>query len=152
MLKNYTSSVSAERSISFIESKLAHHGAKSILKEYDANKQVSGVSFIIPVNGADLPFKLPARIAECEKILLGQLSSRSRPETKKKISEQAARTAWKIQADWIEAQMAMVELAQVEITEVFLPYLFNFQTQKTAFQTFKEKGFKNLLPAGTKND
>lgn len=36
---------------------------------------------------------------------------------------QAERTAWRNVRDWIMAQMAIVEAGQVQIDEVFLPYL-----------------------------
>ncbi len=35
---------------------------------------------------------------------------------------QAARVAWRIIKDWIEAQLALVEAEQVDMVEVFLPY------------------------------
>jgi len=145
-LKNYTSGISAERSIDFIEQKLVAHGAKQILKIYNDENQVSGLCFNILVDDQLLPFKLPARVDQCERILLGNLSSRARPETKKQTPSQAARTAWKILADWIEAQMAMIELAQVEITEIFLPYLYDAKSKQTCFEKLKERGFKALLP------
>ena len=74
-------------------------------------------------------------------------SKRAQPETIKKIPAQAERTAWKILSDWVEAQMAMIELAQVEFTEVFMPYLYNHQKQETYFEMIKARGFK-ALPAG----
>lgn len=148
MLKNYTSTVPATRSISYIETKLAQKGATQILKLYDATARVEGICFIIPMNGRDMPFKLPAKVAECEKVLMANLTSRARPETKKKIPQQAERTAWKILSDWVEAQMAMIELSQVEILEVFLSYVYDHQKQQTFFEQIKEKNYKALLPAG----
>jgi len=146
-LKNYTSTVSASKSISYIETKLAQNGASQILKLYDEEKRVSGICFIIPMNGFDMPFKLPARVKECEKVLLNNLSRRARPETKKRISAQAERTAWKILSDWVEAQMAMVELSQVELIQVFLAYVYDHAQNKTYFEKIKEKGIQKLLPA-----
>jgi len=69
-----------------------------------------------------------------------------------RIKEQAERTAWKIVADWVDAQMAMIELSQVELMEVFLPYLFNRQTRQTYFESIKARGFQNLLSAGVVQD
>lgn len=148
MLKNYTSSMPATRSISYIEAKLAQNGAREILKLYDDGGRVTGICFIVPLNGQDMPFKLPAKVAECEKVLSANLSPRTRPETRKKIPLQAERTAWKILLDWVEAQMAMIELAQVELMEVFLPYVYDHQKKQTFFEQIKEKKYKALLPAG----
>ena len=41
----------------------------------------------------------------------------------------------------------MIELAQTEIMEVFLPYVYDHQKQTTYFETLKQKGYKALLPA-----
>jgi len=146
MLKNYTSQVSASRSVAYIEACLTKNGARQILKEYDHNGQIDSICFIVPVDGVDMPFKLPARISECERVLRANISRRARPETIKKIPKQAVRTAWKILSDWVEAQMAMIELAQVELTEVFMPYIYNIQLKQTYFEMIKGKGFKALLP------
>jgi len=152
MIKNYTSGVSVQRSIAFIENKLAANGARQILKLYDDSQRVTGICFMIQVNGKEMPFKLPARIQECENILRANLSSRARPETINKIGEQAERTAWKIVSDWVEAQMAMIELAQVEIMEVFLPYLYNHSQGQTYFEILKGNNYKALPPGITRKD
>ena len=145
MLKNYTSTVPATRSQAFIERKLVQHGAMRILKTYDSDRQrVTAMCFALPIDGVDVHFKLPARVANCEAVLRANLSSRARPETRKKIPDQAERTAWKIVSDWVEAQMAMIELAQIEVMEVFLPYLYD--GKQTYFEVFKKKGAKALLP------
>ena len=128
----------------FIEGKLAGNGARQILKLYDEQGRVSGMCFMMMIDGHEVPFKLPARVENCERVLNENLTSRARPETRKKIPQQAERTAWKILSDWVEAQMAMIELAQIEVLEVFMPYLYNNQKKQTYFETLKEGGFKCL--------
>lgn len=146
-IKNYTSSISSSRSITFIESQLIKHGAHQILKTYDSDGRVASLCFMIKIEGRDMPFKLPARVEECEKVLRANLTSRARPETRRKIPEQAERTAWKILSDWVEAQMALIQLSQVEILEVFLPYVFDSTKDMTFFETLKERKYKGLLPS-----
>lgn len=143
-LKNYTSSVSASRSMSYIEAKLAGQGAKQIVKFYDDDSRVSSIAFAIVIDGVEMPFKLPARVDECERVLKSQVR-KPRSDTFKRISEQAERTAWKIVSDWVDVQMAMIELSQVEFMEVFLPYLYNYDKNQTFFETIKERGYKALL-------
>ena len=41
----------------------------------------------------------------------------------KAATGQAERTAWRNVRDWVMAQMAIIEAGQVEMEEVFLPYL-----------------------------
>lgn len=146
-LKNYTSKQSASRSISYIEQKLAQHGVTHILKEYSGDGRVIGISFIVNLNGRDIPFKLPSNIEACQRILEQNLGPRARPETWAKIPAQAERTAWKILFDWVEAQMAMIELAQVDLLEVFMPYMFDPVKKKTVYKIAAENNFQRLLPA-----
>ena len=147
MLKNYTSKVPASTSIAYIERKLVQHGATRILKTYDSDKRVEGICFALPIDGVDVHFKLPARVANCEAVLRANLSSRAQPETVKKVPAQAERTAWKIVSDWIDAQMAMIELAQIEVMEVFMPYIFD--GKQTYYELVKKKGYKALLPGAS---
>ena len=144
-LKNYTSQTSASSSISWIENKLTRSGAKQILKMYDIDGRVQGLAFIIPINGVGMSFKLPAQVDACEKTLKSEVR-RPRADTFKRIKKQAERTAWKIVADWLDAQMAMIELSQVEFLQVFMPYLYSHAQEKTFYQISMEKGIQKLLP------
>jgi hypothetical protein len=150
-LKNYTSQVSAARSIEFIERKLVKHGARHILKEYTADGRVKGISFSIPLYNTDVPFRLPANVAACEKVLRDNLSPRATAETRKKVAAQAERTAWKILCDWVEVQMSMIELAQVDFMQVFMPYVFSESRGKTAYEIAAENNFQRLLPGEESN-
>ena len=145
-LKNYTSTIPASRSIAYIEACLAQHGAREILKQYDEEQRVVGICFRIMIQGQILPFRLPSRVRECEQVLESELSRRARPETRKKIPAQAERTAWKILSDWVEAQVAMIDLAQVDLVEVFLPYLYD--GKQTFYETARDRQFAGLLGPG----
>ena len=150
-LKNYTSQVPANRSISWIEARLARSGARQIHKTYDPEGRVEGIAFIIPINGTSMSFKLPAQVDACEAVLKAEVR-RPKSETYKRIKEQAERTAWKIVADWLDAQMAMIELSQVEFLQVFMSYLYSHNQQRTFYQIAKEKGIQKLLPEAVVSD
>jgi hypothetical protein len=51
MIKNSTSQVPPDRSISHIERFLVAHGAKNIMKVYDPEGHLSGMAFIISIRG-----------------------------------------------------------------------------------------------------
>ena len=148
MLKNYTSTVPAAKSQAFIETKLVQNGARAIQKTYSPEGRVDAMCFSMPIEGRDVFFRLPARVSNCEEVLLANMSSRAKPETIKKIPAQAERTAWKIVSDWVEAQMAMIELAQIEMMVVFMPYVFDGKC--TYYELVKKKGYKALLPGSVK--
>lgn len=145
-LKNYTSQVSAARSIAHIEDMLVAHKATQVLKKYAPGGRIEAIAFIVPIEGVEIPFRLPARVDQCLKVLKSAVR-RPHAETYKRLEQQAERTAWKIVSDWVEAQMAMIDLAQVQLMEVFLPYVYNHNSGQTYFQTLEARGFQNLLPA-----
>ena len=147
-IKNYTSQQPVMRTIALIEVKLAVSGATQILKEYTPDGKVDSIAFIKRMNGFDMPFKLPAKISECEKILRSRIR-KPRKDTMKRISQQAERTAWKLIFDWVDVQMTMIELNQAEFMQVFMPYLYDHSTKQTYFEKMKEKGLQKLLPALT---
>lgn len=146
MLKNYTSSVPARQSVANIENKLVLCGARKIMKDYDDSNALIAIFFIIPVNGKEIPFKLPAKRKRCEEILRAKVK-RATPQTERRIVEQAERTAWKILYDWIEVKMALIELGQEEILESFLAYVYDPVQNKTYYEKLKEKSFRGLLEA-----
>lgn len=142
MLKNYTSKVPANRSVQHIEDCLVKHGVKTVIKMSDAGRLV-GIAFVVSVNGRDMPFRLPARIDRVEKKLRDSIR-RPRTGTMDRITEQAERTAWRLLADWVDIQMSLVDLDQVELIEVFMPYLFDYTKEQTLFEKMKLSGFAML--------
>jgi len=146
-MKNYTSQVSVEKTISLIERALAKAGASNILKNYEGGA-IASISFtlFVPTFARTYFIKLPANVEAVEKILYRQIR-RPRKETIKRIREQAARTAWKLMLDWVEVQLSLIEMEQVEALQVFLPYVFD--GEKTFYSALKENNFR-MLSCGEK--
>ena len=143
MIKNYTSTVPAARSVAYIEQKLVDYGASNIVKRYDAQKKLVAIVFQIPRGEQLFPVILPARLAAVEKTLRKAVR-RPRPGTEEKIREQAERTAWKILQDWVDVQFSMIALEQAEFLEVFLPYLYDPRRDQSFFEVMRDNGFKQL--------
>ena len=147
-LKNYTTTIKVEQTISEIEGILTKHKVTDIWKQYSEEGEVIGLNFIVQTAHGKLPFRLPANFTAVNQVLKnqkkdGKLSSISWD----KINDmaQARRVAWRILLDWIDAQLALVELEMVKIEQVFLPYMYDSKTEKTLFETLQQQGFKNLL-------
>lgn len=148
MIKNYTSTVPFTRSVQHIEDRLVRFGAKNIMKIYDDNKRLEGIYFIVNTpQGKDIPFKLPAKVDNVEKVLRG-LVKRHKTNTVDRLKEQAERTAWKIVSDWVDIQLSLIELTQVEMMEIFLPYVWFPAEKQTYFERLKGNGFKLLTQDG----
>lgn len=146
-IKNYTSNVVAEKSVMHIERYLVEAGASHIAKEYDTNKKLVGITFqmLLP-NSQPCLFKLPARVDEVEKIMMSEKKKLHR-DTAARVKDQANRTAWKLLVDWVQVQCSMILLNQAEAIEIFLPYLYNPQSNQTFFNKIKAGNFK-MLGAG----
>lgn len=131
-IKNYTTDVPAERSISEIEKILASFGASAIIKEFNPDGKVSSLLFRIENES----FKLPANTDGVKEILFKGKGGQHRKDYKKSREAAADRVSWRIIKDWIHAQLSLIASGQAHPHEVFLPYMFD--GKKTLYQTFVE--------------
>lgn len=141
-LKNYTSTVPATTSMGKIEQNLVAAGATDISKKYEGGICVA-ITFRMMVNTQPLFFKLPARVEHCFEVLWKEVK-RPQPDTKKRILEQASKTAWKIISDWVEIQLSMILLEQALPLQVFLPYVYDPGSEQTFFEKLEQTNFKLL--------
>lgn len=137
---NYTTSILVEKTSSEIQGKLARAGCQAIMMEYDPEGVMCALSFRMECNKVMISYRLPAKVdriyvlLQRDKKVPGKLKNRG----------QAARIAWRIIKDWIEAQLAIVEAEQAEMAEVFLPYAQNPSTGQTLFQQLSSNQFAML--------
>ena len=144
MIKNYTSTVPASRSVANIERRLVAFGATNIIKSYDQAKTLSEICFVVHVQGKDIPFKLPAKVDAVYKILMRKVR-RQRPGTEERLREQAERSAWKILNDSVDIDLSMIEIGNAEFMEKFMAYaVINMDTRETLYDRMKDTGFKML--------
>ena len=137
---NYTTQINENKSVGEIQTLLARKGAQQIAVDYE-NGNPSALNFQIVFNEQPVFFRLPCNIEGVYKSLC---TTKGVPYAKQ-TREQARRVAWRIIKDWVEAQLAIVESRQAEMTEVFLPYALDKQGN-TFFHSFTES--RKLLTAG----
>jgi len=142
-LKNYTSSVPANRSIQLIEELLINEGATNINKTIGEDKEINGVTFDIPIKDKTFVFKLPSKV-DLVYERLRKAIRRPTPVALENCKAQAKRTAWKILYDWVQIQVSMIQINQVEILEVFLPYMYSRLDNKTYFETLRDNNYNSL--------
>lgn len=142
---NYTTSVDTQKTVAEIEQKLAEGGATKIMKEYESG-QVSGVAFMLKIGAVEMPFKLPLRAEKVFEILEKQ-RRQGKLQPRFATKDQACRIGWRILKDWVEAQLAIIQIGMASPEEVFMPYLYSYERNQTAFQIAQERGFAKLLPA-----
>lgn len=135
---NYTTTVDAFKTVSEIEYILMKHKAKSIMKNYDG-ESITGLSFLIDTGIQQIPVRLPVKIDECLEVL--KKEKRNSPRSNIKATrDQAERVAWRILKDWVEAQMALLDIEMVSFCEIFLPYIETNNGQ-TVYQRLEDKQF-----------
>ena len=118
MLKNYTTKVPANRSVQEIQEMLQKHGATGVLIEYEKGTGIiASLSFKIDLKDKLIAFRLPLKWREAREVLISQGIKRA------KIDEDYVyRVSWRIMRNWVDIQMAIIELEMVKIEQVFLPY------------------------------
>ena len=127
-IKNYTTTIDVYKSLGEIQTALSCRGARKIMIDYDREGTPSGITFGMETPEGPRLFCLPANIEGVQEVFAR--------EKVKAESRQAARTAWRNVRDWIMAQMAIIEAGQVEMSEVFLPYMQN-KNGLTVYQLYK---------------
>ena len=133
---NYTTTIDAFKTVSEIEYILMKHKAKSIMKNYEG-ESITGLSFLIDTGMRKMPVKLPVKVDECLEVLKREKRNGSKV---KATREQAERVAWRILKDWVEAQMALLDIEMVRFEEIFLPYIETADGQ-TIYQRLEQRQF-----------
>ena len=121
-LLNYTSKIPSERSIAEISRLLARGGARQVMQDYDDAGNTVAISFSLDLNGKLLSFRLPNEFQAVRQILQHGKPSGGMKIEYYRSEEHAQNVSWRVIKDWIEAQMALIEIHVVTTAQVFLPY------------------------------
>lgn len=111
------------------------------------------VSFMIQTTEGSLSFRLPMDCAAVMQVINNQTENfvkrkrgreRVVPIKWRNDLEQAKRVGWRITKDWLEAQLALLELKMVKVQQLFLPYMINVEG-KTLYEVLEQKQFQTFL-------
>lgn len=129
---NYTTKVPVSRTLAEIQGRLAGHGASAVATRYASGEPV-GVSFALDTPHGQRTFTLPVNIDGVHRVLCEQLSGRSYTSR-----EHAARVAWRVVKDWLEAQLAIIAAGMAQLDQVMLPYL-HVDGELTMYDAYRER-------------
>lgn len=139
-IKNYTTSVPANRSIEEIQNALVKHGAEGVLYEYEKGTgRIAALKFLLEIEGNKVSFSLPVEWRRFQQVLKNDRIKRWDDE------DYCYRVAWRCIRDWVLAQLALHETQIVELPQVFLPFAMNRQG-KTLYEEVASGQF--LLGSG----
>jgi hypothetical protein len=146
-LKNYTTEIPVQKTISEIEDILVKHGATDTWKQYDSAGKVIALNFAVNTEFGKVPFKFSIDANVICGVLREQVKQGSRGISMKQASdiEHARNVGWRIVKDWIDAQMAMVSLKMRKLEQIFLADIYDMRSEKTFFQILQGKKYAGLL-------
>ena len=136
---NYTTTVEAVRSAAQIQEMLMRARCQALIMDFDDQMRMKAISFQIQTPHGLLSFHMPANADGVLKVLRNEKKLAPRYKT----IEHANNVAWRIQKDWIEAQLAKVQSGMAELAEVFLPYAQQADG-KTIYGALKDRQFPLL--------
>ncbi len=134
-MRNYTTQVPWSRTVFEIEQLLTKYGATKLMKHYHGDGRIEALFF--EING--MAYRLPSNSSRCAELLQKEYPKRK----KQAIEEQAERIVWRVIKDWIDAQLSLIHIGQVELQEIFLPYATD--GNQTLYQKLKESNYAGLL-------
>ncbi|MCK5235901.1 MAG: hypothetical protein KAR06_02860 [Deltaproteobacteria bacterium] len=139
---NYTTTISAQKTVGEIMGILVGHGAKSVLMDYDDDKHIKSLSFKISTPHGEIGIRLPVNPDAVLRVLEEQkVPGRYLNKT------HAIKVAWRIVKTWVSAQMAILETEMVRMEQIFLPYILD-DSGKTLYHVMVERNF--LIGMGDK--
>ncbi len=147
-IKNYTTSVSANRSMAEIEGILLDFGATDFLKQA-VDKQYVSLAFGIKRGDRTIPFKINANIPRVA-VALHHLDASMRTRKNKTpadFMEQAYRVAWRVIKDYVHSQLSLVEAGIMCLEESMAGNLvIDGKSQKTLSEALVEGRLDRLIP------
>jgi len=143
-LKNYTSSVPIDRTVSRIEQVLAQAGACGVMKDYEGGVLVALSFRVVLPTGRTVAVRLPANHEAVYQSMKKEII-RPRSGTMEKLRDQAMRTSWKLMQDWVEVQLSLIRMQQVDFMQVFLPYVWD--GKQTFYAALKSQNYLSLPEA-----
>ena len=143
---NYSTTVPVVRTLGEIQDLLAQAGAEAVAVKYQDRKPV-GVIFTLGTPHGPRSFNLPVDFQGVRRILGDQWKAgKIRHGTKAVVTSEdhAARVAWRVLKQWLEAQLAIIQAHMATLDQVMLPYMLVSPDGATLYQRFEQAGFPAL--------
>ena len=148
-----TTQISATKTAGEITQLLVEAGARQISLDYDDQRKLCGLRFVLIIGKMPLPFRLPARSKGVFEAIWKRGYDAAKfkhnfdtNDRRQSLSIHAERVVWRQLLRWTEAQLAMIQTGMAEAQEVFLPYMQR-PDGKTVYELFSETQFKAIGPA-----
>lgn len=135
---NYTTSIEVSKTMGEIQSALARRGVTRISTLYDDAGLAAGLGFAMKTDYGMRDFELPVRTDG----VLAAMENDPKVTRSACTPAQAARVAWRITKDWLEAQSALIDAQLATLDEVMMPYMvagYEGDRAVTMYGAFRDK-------------
>lgn len=135
---NYTTSIEVSKTMGEIQSALARRGVTRISTLYDDAGLAAGLGFTMKTDYGMRDFELPVRTDG----VLAAMKNDPKVNRSACTPAQAARVAWRITKDWLEAQSALIDAQLATLDEVMMPYMvagYEGDRAVTMYGAFRDK-------------
>jgi len=140
-IKNYTTEVAVGKTMGEITQTLSRRGVNRISTLFDDNGNPTGIGFTMKTDYGFRDFEFTVNSAG----VLAVLKREAQPRYQN--PDQAARVGWRIAKDWLEAQVALVEIGLASMDQVFMPYMIGDAKGHTVYDLVRAQGLKELEAA-----
>lgn len=131
-IMNYTTTIAVSKTMGEIQSALARRGVTRISTLYGESGVAAGLAFTMKTDYGTRDFELPVRTEG----VLAAMKADPKVSRSQCHPEQAARVAWRIAKDWLEAQSALIDANLATLDEVMLPYMVD-DRGRTVYEVFR---------------
>jgi len=136
---NYTTSIAVEKTMGEVIGSLSRRGVTRISSILDDGAP-AGVAFTMKTEYGLREFELPIKVAG---VLKAMTADKKVPRSQC-TPEQAARVAWRIAADWLKAQSALIDAELATLDQVMTPYMVAGPKGETVYEMLRAQGLKEL--------
>lgn len=133
---NYTTTVATDRTVAKIQKLLARAGAASVATHYNDDGEPIGIAFSLNTPHGSRQFEMPVNISGVDQVLIKDPAVR-RANKRYIQPEHAAKVAWRVVEEWLDAQLAIIEANMVTLDQVMLPYLVVRPDGTTLYQQYR---------------
>lgn len=132
-IMNYTTEIAVEKTMGEVIGALTRRGVTRISTMFGEDGRPIGIAFTMKTDYGYREFELPVRV---DGVLAAMMKDPKVPRARR-TPEQAARTAWRIAKDWLEAQAALIDAELASLDEVMLPYMVT-DLGTTVYDAFRQ--------------
>ena len=143
-IKNYTTSVAPAKTAGEIQRILAGYGASRISIDYEAGTALA-ITFELPIHGRPMAFRLEPDVAGT---LAAMQADRGVPRRYCE-PDQAERVAWRVEKDWMDAQLAKVAAGTARLEQLLIGHAVT-DTGETAYERLEREDLLAAPPAPLK--